>query len=83
MPDSLCAEHAPQHALKLGHGSQAFVNTVNLVAGQDADPTTFPQLPTRYYLVTFLTKRHTIIQVGLYNASETATVSLVVHLLSL
>lgn len=81
IPESLAAEHAPESPLNLGYGSQAFLNTVNLVAGQDADPMTYPQLPTSYYLVTVLTKHHDILEVGFYNATEAATVSLVVNVL--
>jgi hypothetical protein len=78
IPQSLAAAHAPESPLlKLGRDSWAFLNTVDLVAGQDADPTTYPKLPTSFYLVTVLTKRHDILQVGLYNATEPATVALV------
>ena len=81
VPDSICVAHAPESRLKLGYGSQAFLNTMNLVACQDSDPTTVPGSPMFYYLVTVLTKRHDILTVGFYNAPEPATVALVVSVL--
>jgi hypothetical protein len=81
IPESLAAAHAPESPLNLGHGSEAFLNTVDLVAGQDADPTLYPTLPTHFYLITVLTKHHNVLQVGLYNATEPATQALVEHIL--
>jgi hypothetical protein len=77
IPDSLVAENAPESPLNLGGGTQAFVNTLNLVAGDDADPTTYPTLPTSMYMITVFTKRHNILQVCIYGATLASTKTLV------
>jgi len=77
IPDSLTAANAPESPLNLGRGTQAFVNTVNLVAGDDADPTTYPTLPTSMYMITVFTKRHNILEVCIYGATLATTETLV------
>jgi hypothetical protein len=94
IPTSLLKGHAPVSALSLGHKSRAFLMTGNLVAAQDAEPgATFPnpgpEFPTVYYILTVMTQRSDVLQVGLYDsagltaaAALTAAESLVKHVLT-
>jgi hypothetical protein len=87
VPTSSIDGNAPVSALALGHGSQAYLMTGNLVAAGDAEPNTrFPSpgplFPTVYYIVTVRTKRHDVLQVGLYNATLAAAEGLVKQVLN-
>jgi hypothetical protein len=75
---------APVSALSLGHGSQAFLETGDLIAAGDApeEQGPVPKFPTIYYIVTVKTKRNDVLQVGLYGATLTAAQKLVENVLT-
>lgn len=77
IPTSGIHGNAPETHVSLGHGSQAILNTANLVAAGDADPTDYPQFPSSFYILTVMTKHHNVLQIGMYGASLGATEALV------
>jgi hypothetical protein len=81
IPTSFIDGHAPETGLKLGFGSKSFLNTGNLVAAKDADPTDDPQFPSSFYIITVLTRHHNVLQVAIYNATLAATETLVKQVL--
>lgn len=86
VPTSGLDGNAPVSPLDLGGGSKAFLETGNLIKAGDAEEeVTFPErgakFPTAFYIVTVMTRHHDVLQVGIYNATLSATESLVKNVL--
>jgi hypothetical protein len=81
IPNGAMHGNSPETRLTLGHGSKSFLNTGNLVAAQDADPTADPQFPSHFYVVTVLTRHHNVLQIGMYGATLAATKATVIQVL--
>ncbi len=81
VPSSGINGNAPESPLDLGHDSKSFLNTGDLVAAGAADPTNYPQFPSYFYIVTVLTRRDNVLQIGMYGASLDATEAVVENIL--
>ncbi len=73
VPSSAINGHGTVSKATLGGGSQSFVIDFDLVASGEAEPTSFPQFPTHFYVVDALSKRGNVLQVAIYGASQAAT----------
>lgn len=73
---------APWSALKVSGAAQAFLNTFDISSYYQVTPAESPDFPIYVYVVTVLTKRHNVLQVGIMTTSLATTVAQVNSLLA-
>lgn len=77
IPSSALNGHGKKKPVTLGLGSQAFALDFDLVASDEAEPVSFPQFPTDFYVVTVHTKNDDVLSAAVYGATLAKTEGLV------